>query len=179
MYQVVPERNRNGRMRTLHRNLLLPCDELPFEPIQQLEPKRLHKSPKIPEPVDDGSNHEQLQEELSSEDELIACFPPNVPRKRSRRSHPPTPVKPCEMSSGSDPYATNESFSVEQEQVVKPHSINDADTRNTPFQSPAASFVTSPSPDIHTRPHRVIRPPEHLQYATLGSPSSFPVVNML
>ena len=179
VYQVVPERNPNGRMRTLHRNLLLPCDELPFEPIQQLEPKRLHKSPKIPEPVDDGSNHEQLQEELSSEDELLVCFPPNVPRKRSRRSHPPTPVKPCEMSSGSDPYATNESFSVEQEHVVEPHSINDADTRNTPFQSPAASFVTSPSPDIHTRPHRVIRPPEHLEYATLGSPSSFPVVNML
>ena len=85
---------------------------------------------------------------VSSEDELIVCFPPHVPRKWSRRSHPPTPVKPCEMSSGSDPYATNESFSVEQEHVIEPHSRNDADTRNTPFQLPAASFVTSPSPDI-------------------------------
>ena len=35
VYQVVSERNPDGRMHTLHRTLLLPCDDLPLEPIQQ------------------------------------------------------------------------------------------------------------------------------------------------
>ena len=44
VYQVVSQRSLDGRVRTLHRNLLLPCDELPFEPTQQPKQKRPQKT---------------------------------------------------------------------------------------------------------------------------------------
>ena len=186
VYQVVSERNPNGRLRILHRNLLLPCDELPFEPLPHVEPKRSCKGPKTPIAVNHGDNHKNLQEDLASDDEFIVCFPSDKQRKRSSRSHPPTPVNPCKVRQGSNPNANldvlehpNEFSNIEQESSVQSPSIIDSNTRNTPFQSPDTSIPTSPSPNVRLRPRRVIRPPEHLQYATLGSPRSFPVVSML
>jgi len=186
VYQVVSERNPNGRLRTLHRNLLLPCEELPFEPPPHVEPKRSRKGPKTPIAVNHGDNHKNLQEDLASDDEFIVCFPSDKQRKRSSRSHPHTPVNPCKVRQGSNPNANldvlehpNEFSNIEQESSVQSPSIIDSNTRNTPFQSPDTSIPTSPSPNVRLRPRRVIRPPEHLQYATLGSPRSFPVVSML
>ena len=67
------------------------------------------------------------------------------------QSHPPTRINPFEMCQESDPNANlaasehpNESFYVEQEHIVEPHAINDADTRNTHFKMPATTFMTSP-----------------------------------
>ena len=186
VYQVVSEWNRNGQLRTLHRNLLLLCDELSFEPPPHVEPKRSRKGPKTPIAVKTGENDKNLQKDLASDDEFIVCFPSDKPRKRSSRSHPPTRVNPCEVRQGSNPNAIldvsehlNEFSNIEQESSVQSPSIIDPNTRSTPFQSPDTSIPTSPSPNIGLRPRRVIRPLEHLQYATLGSPRSFPVVSML
>ena len=165
---------------------MLPCDELLFEPPPHVEPKGSRKGPKTPIAVKNGDNDKNLQEDLASDDEFIVCFPSDKPRKRSSRSHPPTPVNPGEVRQRSNPNAIpdvsahpNEFSNVEQESSVQSPSIIDSNTRNTPFQSPDTSIPTSPSPNVRLRPRRVIRPPEYLQYATLGSPRSFPVVSML
>ena len=189
VYQVVSERNPDGRVRTLHRNLLLPCDDLPLEPTQQPKQKRPRKTRQQPVVSPNDAVHEN--EDSDSEDEIILCFQGDEPRKQSSWPRPPTPFYAPETNEQEDPDAesnTNnvqedlyEPPNIEQDDVIQPSVVTEPDMPSTTFPSPDTSFSTyvGSSPEVYSRPRRVIRPPEYLQYPSLGNPSSFPVVNMM
>ena len=46
VYQLVSERDPTSKVRTLHRNLLLPCHDLPFENLETTQHKNRHNQRK-------------------------------------------------------------------------------------------------------------------------------------
>ena len=189
VYHVVSERNPDERVRILHQNLLLPCDDLPLEPTHKRKQKRPRKS--CQQPVVSPNDDVHTNVDPGSDDKIILCFQGDEPRKQSSWPRPPTPFYAPEANEQVDPDAESDTNNVqepphkpsnlEQDDVIQPSVVTEPDMPYTTFSSPDTSFSTDvgPSSEVHSRPHRVIRPPEYLQYTSLRNPSSYPVANMM
>ena len=182
VYQLVSERDPKSKVRTLHRNLLLPCDDLPFENLEMTQRKNRPNQRKRQRHVPYVSNEKAANSEPESDDEILFILEqestPNVARR------PPTPYRVSEREETSSPAAEVEADNSQPNEDVldypENNDPNDGNDLQTNQASPETSFsAVGSSPEPYTRPRRNVRPPEHLHYPTLGNPSSFPLVNVL
>jgi len=168
VYELKPERGK-GRSRTLHRNLLLPCDHLPLE--ISLRPQSKNRS--TTEPAETTEEH---SEEDNDEDEY---YP--VPRHLSAQPDLPQP----KMSTRS---AHQDSQS---EEVVQETESEVADVDQPPEDvigqvevMPAEESLPSPHPppsptysdvvdEVNQRPRRESRKPKVFTYDRLGTPACY------
>ena len=88
--QIVSENDPSSKIRTLHRNLLLPCEELPLEDPKQSDQRQQRKKETTrranqvkPQQLDDSD----------SEDEISACIRPDTSNWKSTRPPTPHPVR--------------------------------------------------------------------------------------
>ena len=126
VYQVVSERDPSSKIRTLHRNLLLPCDELPFDkseaPNFANRPKRncvltrrnsATDSAKKMNTVDENSKNE----ESDSEDEIVLI----IPLEQQQKWIPPRPPTPYHQNRNKEERNINENIEPNDENEKKDH----------------------------------------------------------
>ena len=148
-YQIISERDVNGKIRTLHRNLLLPCDQRQH----QLVPAKTRTS--LQKPHSSQSTENDSAEDLSTglpegsddEDEILLFIQPDSVQERQYR--PPTPyysnhiVNDC---NDSEPIINQNSpaVSVSDRENNKPGTIHDSPLASIQYsESPATSSNTS------------------------------------
>ena len=207
VYQIVSERHPSSKIRTLHRNLELPCDELPLEDPKQSDQRQRRRKKETTRRANQVKP--QQLDDSDSEDEIFACIRPNTSNWKPAR--PPTP-HPVRGNVSDDAEVINDRLSEDSMEHVESLQNNDIE-RNTKQDlghdarsnrrngsaihseqrrlSPASSLpadslvlqesLTSPfaasTPDEHVRPRRLRQPPAYLQYPSLGNPISYPISN--
>ena len=209
VYQIVLERDPSSKIRTLHRNLLLPCDELPLEDPKQSDQKQQRRKKETTRRANQVKP--QQLDDSDSEDEIFACIRPNTSNWKPVR--PPTP-HPVRGNISDDAEVINDRLSEDSMEHVESlqngdivrdteqnlghdarsnrrndSAIHSEQRRLSPASSlPADSPVlqeslTSPfaasTPDEHVRPRRLRQPPAYLQYPSLGHPISYPISNRM
>ena len=160
VYEIKPETG-VGRRRVIHRNLLLPCDDLPFEVRQDKicrKPKRVSRRSKSSKTAPDSSRESSSDEDPDG----ILTFTP-LQDKGMREPQVSNPTS----EAASDLPANH--------QVPHEETSNGADA--VEFQEPAEPVV-EPSEENHSdieetqeRPSRQRRAPTLFTYDTLGTPS--------
>ncbi|XP_064635212.1 uncharacterized protein LOC135492594 [Lineus longissimus] len=168
VYEVKPEKGM-GRTRILHRNLLLQCDELPFEgpPIRRLRKRRDRRRPEVHQESD------ELDSDIESSDEGL------VPGFRSEETTPETRnQEPTPTDNGADIEPE-----VEAEQDDSENARDESSTQNSGTEQSNSSDEHSRESSTDgpvERPRRQVRPPQTLTYNTLGNPTvqprAFPVM---
>ena len=174
VYQVVQESSKDNTIRTLHRNLLLPCNDLPLDEqyVPRKESQQKRSKPIACHAPKQGTHLQPDDLESESEDELVLYVDqPRVEENTSqRRYRPPTPyprgitTPPPEPDPLPSPHPQQEQFDF----VSPDNSFQNEMNTSSEFSD------ASPVP---VRPQRVHRAPEVLQYTHLGKPQSFPVCN--
>ena len=179
VYSVIPENNPSGKLRNLHRNLLLPCDELPFENEQlKTRTKKIADQPikrsKRRQNSDANESVVSSNDSDDSDDEIFVLIP----------SENQSTLKGS--SKESREFSENiRGSNVENEFLNTENNENSSEYPNQPENlgvgTPEPFELESPivSPQIRQRPRRQIRPPQYLQYQSLGNPQSFPIVNRI
>ena len=191
VYEVRPENSTHG-VRTLHRNLLLACDSLPFESVY-VKPRSQQRRNKV------NSVPHQPPSSSDSEDDWKPCDverepePPQVSNKTAGESSSTlnpdaevfVPVALPEAESDLESEVADQD-SVEQVELedVESDKESDVDEQATletgsPATSVDSEVSTSESSDENTRPKRTRNPPKMLTYDTLGEPSLRPHLNQL
>lgn len=185
VYELKPE-NGQGRKRTLHRNLLRPCDSLPLEnPPVLVKPKRVVCN-------DTVNKRQQMTDssgESSDDDEDLAWDYPNVTThedmpRRTTRASPDRANQPTEENDTSDypaddsPGADVDGSMEEDVDTGEPHKAKDSITTDQSAYAEGTSEDTSAQQDELTtggegyiRPVRMREPPRTLTYDYLGVPS--------
>ena len=208
VYKIVSERDPSSKIRTLHRNLLLPCDELPLE-----DPKQSDQSQRRKKETTRRANQVKPQQldDSDSEDEIFACIRPHTFNWKPAR--PPTP-HPVRRNISDDAEVIKDRLSEDSMEHVESlqnsnierdteqnlghdarsnrrndSAIHSEQRRLSPASSlPADSPVLQESlaspfaasiPDEHVRPRRSRQPPAYLQYPSLGNPISYPISNSM
>ena len=179
VYSVIPENNPSGKVRNLHRNLLLPCDELPFEDEQsKTRTKRnVNQSTKRNERRRNSVANESIVDSSDSDDcdeDIFVLIP----------SENQSNVQDSLKESGEHVENTPESITENEIDNAEnnDHSIErPIQTENVRTETAEPFELDSPilAPPIRQRLRRQIRPPEYLQYQSLGNPQSFPIVNRI
>ena len=167
VYQVALERDPSVKIRTLHRNLLLPCTELPLEiptdvTSKSSKPRSRNSRRSLQSAsVDHTSMLSTDQDNDEDDDDLVIIAPSTEPTWKPPR--PPTPYPSPEL--------VNVSLDETQhdDDIVAAQSLPDS---ITPVDIPSSNHPTSPyysssndsSPEAYQRPRRQICQPEFLQY---------------
>lgn len=179
IYEVRPEKGK-GRSRVLHRNLLMPCDHLPFEKQPELSKNDKGKQKKRHQP----SHTEESDEDSGDEYELHyePFQPPTVPAERND-----TPVDlDLEREHGHPPAEERADTQVPLAPPVqpaqnRPGKEKDLPAVNLPAQpsphpSPSSSAAAAePEEPPYQLPRRERHPPRRITYDQLGIPSCYSV----
>ena len=161
VYDVEPE-NGNGRTRTLHRNMLLPCDHLPFEGT----PKKV--KPESKRKPCAKNNDTPRQESDWSDDEEINHFTPNQLRALAERARV-----------GEQNTTEQTANNTEQDTEEKQQQSNQDDLEmETASNASSSQDPSSPSDDVvnpaqRYRPQRERREPLRFGYQAPGNPAYF------
>ena len=174
VYEVRPESSK-GRSRTLHRNLLLPCDYLPSKPWEELPQIKRYRPP-TPHPRANDELLEQNRDsdESDSDDELptFTCHSQSLPTTAG--NNPPQdlatttgePTNQEEQSPGSNIDLVNDSTEGESHPDPAPTVQAEEDVHGN-FGQPGETQASG----NQNRPHRVTQAPKRLTYPTVGNPT--------
>lgn len=177
-----PERGK-GRSRVLHRNLLIPCDHLPFEKQPDLTKKDKKKQKKRHEP----SQIEESDEDSGDEYELHyePLQPPTVPVGRHKTSvelnrELEQRHLPAEENAETQVHAAPPEQPPEKEQLEE----LDQPAENLPREdkdlpaarvSPSSRAAAEPEEPPYQVPQRERHPPRRITYDQLGTPFCYSV----
>ena len=194
VYEVIPERNPKSKTRVLHRNLLLPCNDLPVETenannhgSKTSNPNRLFQQKRN---ISKRSKRAPFDTQATSDDEDDDfIFIPNQDRNTVPQTQ--NSVESLEDSRSLEiatdnisdvSYASgnidntnvpenenNSGFTVQSPQT--PETAGGSVIPENVYPNPTLS---QSEPQNHSRPQRYRRPPETLQYGRLGSPVLIP-----
>ena len=193
VYEVRPENGKQG-LRTLHKNLVLGCDSLPFQPVKLKpaeKPKRIKVTP-LPQQKPSSSESDDDWQPVNDEREAIPAQVNNKTGGESSSSLNPDatvfePVGLAEAESDMESEAAGQD-SLEQvdtaEESDKESEIDDKDVLGVSSEGALStdnSSDVSMSDDLaqNKRPQRNRRPPKTLTYDTLGEPALRPQLNQL
>eukprot|EP00794_Sanderia_malayensis_P012339 gene12339-13613_t len=202
VYEIVSERNPRSQSRVLHRNLLLPCNELPIDtaPVNHQEKRTRNQRHRNRGCQRHNSNTVPYTQSASDNEDDVLIFIPN----QDSSTVPPASNSVQNPESSSDENASDDTADTSKENEIVDNveteptfpevppntsaSENAAqamqgtqtpqDTAgenyspNNSYSSPAMSSHSEPNQ--HMRPQRSRRPPDTLHYASLGNPVSFP-----
>lgn len=156
VYVVRPEGHPVGKARTLHRNLLLPCNYLPLEPINQAQGTQ--RDPQRRHDCQQNSNEDDDSEE---DDNGIRGFLPCElqPTEAHDAVNQGMDLSDDEDNNGSG------TINVDQE-VEQDESLSEQEpTEEQPI-------IEEPLEELPQRPTRDRRPPQMLVYDTFGTPTT-------
>ena len=158
VYTIEPEKG-GGRKRTVHRNLLLPCDVLtPDDPI----PSRRNKSARKHKQTDSHNTTSDQSFQGEEEDtEEIGFFPNDIEETAARRTE--NTINQAQVAEG-------EPRIQEQEQNPEP-AYNEYATNPRPEAD--VYLPASPESEQIRRPKRTRLPPTRLMYAAPGSSANY------
>lgn len=178
VYSVKPE-NKDGPVRTVHRDLLLPCGFLPVSNEEEEETTPATQKPKTrncPNETETDPDTEDYMEE----DDFRIWFPkPNSPLTITVETEPVLQYGTPQPEATAEPLNENE---ITENDRMNPEESNVSgetemdETPGTPDESSTQpELVTEPNdlPDCNLSLRRSSRnrlPPERLQYASLGNP---------
>ena len=169
VYELKPERGK-GRSRTLHRNLLLPCDHLPLETSLQPQPKKKTTTRQAETP-------EIHSEDDDEEDEY---YP--VPRHLNTQIDSPQPERTTEPAHKEDNQPEEVLLPIEPEvvEVDQPPEDNIGQVADLPAEvsfpsphPPNSPVYRNPEDEVTQRPRRESRKPKVFTYDRLGVPSCY------
>ena len=180
VYEVKPETGSGGR-RTLHRNLLLPCNYLPMDIPSKSSQKRAGRAqndqcsgvqqiptPQVEELSDDsGSNGGSavIQTGLRTGQTLEGIVTGKHPKSLVEEK-PPAPTQP------EDALPDNSYQGETSSDLTVPEGMNDTRAENGDVQDPPIQNDNQlDSPELELRPKRNRHPPKLLTYNTLGNPT--------
>ena len=195
VYEIVSERNPRSQTRVLHRNLLLPCNELPIEtpPVNHQEKRirnRHHRNrPDRSRPRCNRNTLFETQSASEDEDDALIFIPnPDFSMVQPARNSPQNSEDLLHASVSDDSLDTsNENEivdNVEREPTLREVPPVTSTPENTaqvaqdpqiPQDVSTEDYVPETSYSSSTMsPQSERRPPDTLQYARLGNPISFP-----
>ena len=196
VYEIVSERNPKSKTRVLHRNLLLPCNDLPVETEndnnhgKKTSSQRHHSHQK--RNISTRSKRDMFEAQSASDDEdddyifIANQGPSNVSQtKNSEENLQENRLLENDTSNTSN--ANNESGNRNDTNVLETENNTGSTVERPqiPMETKADDYIpeegeSSPTlspqsePRNYLRPQRYRRPPETLQYGRLGCPVSLP-----
>lgn len=186
IYEIRPERGK-GKLRVLHRNLLLPCDYLPLDVPDQPH-KKSNRKPSSPTRIREQENMES--EEDDEDEEYYHMIPPYQCRNKPPERHLENlgdireENEPRNGYPHADQTCARETDGGELHQHYLPGDVDNVTEgpKDTP-EKEREMLVNLPEipenpPDEPRpqRPERVRRPPKLLRYDEIGNPSCYSVV---
>ena len=190
IYEVRPERGK-GCSRVLHRNLLMPCDHLPFETSPELTKNGKGTQKKKHQPA---SQTQESDEDSGDEYELHyePLRAPTVPAERKEtlgesrmalehrrppveeRIEMPAPVAPQAQSPGEDQLeeSSTPAENLPGEEIDLP--VGNLPDEHSPHASPSSS-AAEPEEPSYQLPQRERHPPRRMTYDQLGIPSCYSI----
>ena len=184
VYQVTLESTPSSKPRVLHRNLMLPCDDLPVEQPKPKQKRKTNTQCHRPRLETELESRDQASTDLETEDDELIFYVDRSPKEdvpvvstptRSVHSRPPTPYpRDPDIASATQSPETLAEPDNENEGIAPEEHIGGS---TGDLESSFASTDTPSTPPL--RPQRFRRQPEVLQYARFGQPSSFPVCNVV
>ena len=173
VYKVYPESGL-GRSRALHRNMLLPCPELPadFAPCQPKIKNMSQKPTAVPNVyAEDGTDTADIDYQ---EDGFDGLYPDELSTLQRNFDIPNKVAKPS-LQVTNPPVEVDSKNSGLLEPEVDGSNVVDSSTTYLPAESsdcspPCPEGVSATSPPF-SRPVRVRRPPMHLTYYRSGQPA--------
>ena len=173
VYEVRPEASK-GRSRTLHRNLLLPCDYLPSKPWEELPQIKRYRPP-TPHPCGELLEQNKDSDESDSDDELptFTCHSQSLPTTAG--NNPPQdlatttgePTNQEEQSPGSNIDLVNDSTEGESHPDPAPTIVQAEENMHRNVGQPGETQASG----NQNRPHHVTQAPKRLTYPTVGNPT--------
>ena len=160
VYKVEPE-GKKGKARILHRNLLLPCNDLPIvdDQVDQKKMKPTLASGKRSIPFKHDQSESEEEEDCSFEPDKLEFLQPSTIHGHSPSS---TPTGKKEMVNVSYP---------ELPQPVQAHEKDSVNSPNVPESVPESPPQVHETPTL-PRPQRARKPPSRFMYYSAGKPFS-------
>ena len=181
VYDVRPESGQ-GRSRTLHRNLLLPCDQLPSKQWQELPSARKSRPPTVHRCND---SQQLIQDEHSdgkdSDDDL-----PEISLHYPSQGHDGNDQSQMQVQSaskgaaGAEPNSPNVNFDEVSGEVEASATITDSPDEVPTTENPQAiggETSTAEDASYQGRPQRVRQGPKRLTYDSPGNPTYVREIN--
>ena len=170
VYKVEPD-GKKGKARILHRNLLLPCNDLPIADDQadQKKMKPTTASGKRSIPLKHDQSESEEEEDCSFEPDGLEFLQPSTIHGHSPSS---TPTGKKEMVNVSYPELPQPVQAHEKDSVTSPNLAE-----SVPESPPQVYETPTSSPRVHEtptlpRPQRARKPPSRFMYYSAGEPFS-------